>query len=127
MRAAHDRSREPLFDLKQGEGGLVDLEFLLQALVLTHAAQVPALIEARETAELIARCGEAGLLSAEQTEQALAAHGVLLARGLACTLDGRARIVQVDASIEQARCVIRALWQALGLPSPDAESVVSSD
>ena len=127
MRAAHDRSREPLFDLKQGEGGLVDLEFLLQALVLTHAAQVSALIEARETAALIARCGEAGLLSAEQTGQALAAHGVLLARGLACTLDGRARIVQVDASIEQARCVIRALWQALGLPSPDAESVVSSD
>ena len=127
MRAAHDRSREPLFDLKQGEGGLVDLEFLLQALVLTHAERVPELIETRETAELIARCGAAGLLSMEQTEQALAAHGVLLARGLACTLDGRARIVHSDDSIDQARSCIRRLWFALGLPAPGAEPEVHSD
>lgn len=116
MRVAHDRSRDERFDLKQGEGGLVDLEFLLQALVLTHAAHVPALVDARETADLIARCGEAGLLSGAQVAQALAAHAVLLARGLACTLDGRARIVRSDTPIEHARVAIGRLWIAVGLP-----------
>ncbi|MEG3051088.1 MAG: DUF294 nucleotidyltransferase-like domain-containing protein, partial [Thermomonas sp.] len=42
MRAELDRSDDALFDLKQGEGGLVDLEFLLQFLLLresgTHAS-----------------------------------------------------------------------------------------
>ncbi|MFX8067482.1 hypothetical protein ABTK78_20570, partial [Acinetobacter baumannii] len=37
MRAELDRSDAAAFDLKQGEGGLVDLEFLLQAIVLEHA------------------------------------------------------------------------------------------
>ena len=37
MRAELDRSDAARFDLKQGEGGLVDLEFLLQWLVLDRA------------------------------------------------------------------------------------------
>ena len=39
MRAELDRSDARLFDLKQGEGGLVDLEFLLQLLVLRDAGR----------------------------------------------------------------------------------------
>ena len=38
MRAELDRTDAAMFDLKQGAGGLVDLEFLLQALVLREAA-----------------------------------------------------------------------------------------
>ncbi|MET0654382.1 MAG: bifunctional [glutamate--ammonia ligase]-adenylyl-L-tyrosine phosphorylase/[glutamate--ammonia-ligase] adenylyltransferase, partial [Pseudoxanthomonas sp.] len=38
MRAELDRSDAARFDLKQGEGGLVDLEFLLQYLVLRDSA-----------------------------------------------------------------------------------------
>ena len=49
MRAELDRSRPARFDLKQGEGGLVDLEFLLQAQVLQHAAAHPALLAPRDT------------------------------------------------------------------------------
>ncbi|CAM5630021.1 Bifunctional glutamine synthetase adenylyltransferase/adenylyl-removing enzyme [Streptomyces alboniger] len=38
-RAERDRSDERQFDLKQGLGGLLDIEFALQGLVLAHAAQ----------------------------------------------------------------------------------------
>ena len=42
MRAELDRSDAARLDLKQGAGGIVDLEFLLQTGVLEHAAQQPA-------------------------------------------------------------------------------------
>ena len=52
MRAELDRTDANLFDLKQGEGGLVDLEFLLQAIVLEHAHAHPALLAPRTTPRL---------------------------------------------------------------------------
>src|SRR6185312_2933086 len=45
MRAELDRSDAARFDLKQGQGGLVDLEFLLQFLVLREAGSHPPLLE----------------------------------------------------------------------------------
>jgi glutamate-ammonia-ligase adenylyltransferase len=44
MRAQLDRSRDRNFDLKQGEGGIGDIEFLVQYLVLANAARHPAVI-----------------------------------------------------------------------------------
>ncbi|MGH8033167.1 MAG: bifunctional [glutamate--ammonia ligase]-adenylyl-L-tyrosine phosphorylase/[glutamate--ammonia-ligase] adenylyltransferase, partial [Luteimonas sp.] len=52
MRAELDRSDAHGFDLKQGEGGLVDLEFLLQYLVLRDAAHATALLASRDTPRL---------------------------------------------------------------------------
>ena len=53
MRAELDRSDAAVFDLKQGEGGLVDLEFLLQHLVLRDAAVHAALHGPRATPALL--------------------------------------------------------------------------
>src|SRR3546814_16419484 len=49
MRSELDRSDASGFDLKQGEGGLVDLEFALQYLVLRDGAQSPSLLRPRDT------------------------------------------------------------------------------
>jgi glutamate-ammonia-ligase adenylyltransferase len=106
MRGELDRSNAVRFDLKQGEGGLVDLEFLLQAGVLGHAATRPALSETTRTPELIAGLASAAVLSGQQADALLAAHATLLARGLDCTLDRRPRLCPQDAAIEQARAVI---------------------
>ena len=43
-----------LLDLKQGAGTLLDIEFLLQALVLMHAHAHPGLLASGNTAALIA-------------------------------------------------------------------------
>ena len=45
MRAELDRSDSSVFDLKQGRGGIADIEFLVQFLVLQHARDNGAVIE----------------------------------------------------------------------------------
>lgn len=120
MREALDRSRSGDFDLKQGEGGLVDLEFLLQAGVLALGASHTALTTGRESAELIERCAEAGWFD-QDTAQALAsAHAELLALGLACTLDGRPRLVAESKAPDAARAAIHQAWDARGLAAAES-------
>ena len=115
MREALDRSRMGEFDLKQGEGGLVDLEFLLQAGVLALSAAHGELVEARESAELIQRCARAGWFAADAAASLASAHAELLALGLACTLDGRPRLVPEAKAPEAARAAITRAWRGRGL------------
>lgn len=120
MRAELDRSDAAVFDLKQGEGGLVDLEFLLQAVVLEQAAAQPALLVPRNTPGLIEVARRVGAFDAVTAAGLQAAHAVLLARGLDCTLDRRARRVPPDADIDAARAAIREAARAHGLDFPGA-------
>lgn len=115
MRAELDRSDAARFDLKQGEAGLVDLEFLLQYLVLREAATHPALLSPRATPALIAAARDAGLIAAGVADGLVAAHATLLAAGLACTLDRRQRLVADFAALEPARQAIRNATQSQGL------------
>jgi glutamate-ammonia-ligase adenylyltransferase len=114
MRAELDRSDAAGFDLKQGEGGLVDLEFLLQALVLIHAQARRELLAPRNTPGLIAAMHGAGLIGAE-ADALRDAHATLLARGLDCTLDRRQRRLPLDAGIDSARAAIREATRRQGL------------
>ena len=124
MRAELDRSREGLFDLKQGPGGLVDLEFLVQAAVLIAAAEAPQLAAAgTRTPELIGALADCGFFAADTAQALCGAHETLLARALACTLDGRARLAAPDAAMDDARAAVKAAWQDyLAEPLPDATS-----
>jgi [glutamine synthetase] adenylyltransferase / [glutamine synthetase]-adenylyl-L-tyrosine phosphorylase len=60
-RIAEDNPRPPPWDLRNRPGGLIDLEFIVQYLVLRYAASSPQIL-CRRTAEAIAALGEAGLL-----------------------------------------------------------------
>lgn len=114
MRAELDRSSADRFDLKQGQGGLVDLEFLLQYLVLRDAAARPALLVPRDSPGLIdALCAE-GVLDGEAAARLRGAHEALLGAGLACTLDRRARIVGADSDgLDVARAAVIAATQGI--------------
>src|SRR3546814_1548458 len=94
-----DRSDASGFDLKQGEGGLVDLEFALQYLVLRDGAQSPSLLRPRDTPGLIDACAEAGVFDEDIANALREAHGVLLAAGLECTLDRRRRWVVENEAV----------------------------
>jgi glutamate-ammonia-ligase adenylyltransferase len=115
MRAELDRSDAAAFDLKQGEGGLVDLEFLLQALVLREAQAHAGLLAPRDTPGLIGIGQVLGVLDGATATSLLSAHATLLARGLDCTLDRRARRVAPDEAVEAARAAIRAAAKGQGL------------
>ncbi|MES2933415.1 MAG: bifunctional [glutamate--ammonia ligase]-adenylyl-L-tyrosine phosphorylase/[glutamate--ammonia-ligase] adenylyltransferase [Pseudomonadota bacterium] len=61
MRTAKYR-RIGLFDLKQDAGGMIDIEFIVQYLVLQHAAQYSQLTGNIGNIALLKRCGELGLI-----------------------------------------------------------------
>lgn len=114
-RAERDRSDAAGFDLKQGEGGLVDIEFMLQGLVLLHSAAQPALLASGNTAMLIAAAAHAGIMTEDDARTLAGAHAELLARAIGCTLDGRPRIVARDADIEACAARVRSIACRLGL------------
>ena len=115
MRGELDRTRGDHFDLKQGEGGLVDLEFLLQYLVLAHAHETPGLAVPRTSSGLLATLAARRVFSDGQRETLVHAYDVLLQRSLDCTLDRRPRVVTMDAVVDSARTAIRESCNAQGL------------
>jgi glutamate-ammonia-ligase adenylyltransferase len=115
MRAELDRSDAARFDLKQGDGGLVDLEFLLQERVLARSARLPALCAHTSTPALLATLAAEGGLEGVDAAELVQAHALLLARGLDCTLDRRPRLCAPDDAIAAARAKVRAACLAFGL------------
>ena len=113
MRAELDRSDAARFDLKQGEGGLVDLEFLLQFLVLRDAGSHPMLLAPRDTPGLLRALGDAGSLS--NVDALHEAHAALLDAGLRCTLDRRKRLLPSQQVPEAACAAISAAVRGAGL------------
>jgi len=114
MRRELDRSDALYFDIKQGEGGLVDLEFLLQQAVLRHAATHPPLREPRHSVALLQALAGAGVLDATSAIRLRNAHAVLAEASLGCTLDRRPRRVPRGlAQVEDAAAAIAAAWAAL--------------
>ena len=63
LRAAHASSPE-WFDVKHGSGGMLDVEFAVQYLVLAHSARHPELQDNKGNIALLARAEDAGLLPA---------------------------------------------------------------
>lgn len=103
MRSELDRSDAGRLDLKQGAGGLVDLEFLLQAGVLGQAAEHPAVLLACATPALIDALVQVQWLPAETAAPLHHAHATLVEAGLSCTLDRRPRLIAPTPAIQDAR------------------------
>ena len=114
-RAERDRSDAHQFDLKQGAGGLVDMEFLLQWIVLRHAARHPTLLASGNSADLVAAAAAAGVLGAEDAAALAQAHAALLARAVRCTLDARPRVVPRSGEVEREAARVRGVLERHGL------------
>ena len=113
-RGERDRSDPERFDLKQGAGGLLDIEFMLEGLVLLHAARQPALAARSDTPGLIEACAQSGVLPPQAAQDLRAAHATLLARALACTLDARPRVVARDAELARTCADVSRVAREVG-------------
>ncbi len=113
-RAERDRSDARQLDLKQGHGGLLDIEFLLQGLVLANASQHPELLEVTANAAMIEACRAAELLDANQAAILTVAHADLLQRSLTCTMDLRSRLAPRDAELQQVCAGVQEVAEKLG-------------
>jgi glutamate-ammonia-ligase adenylyltransferase len=114
-RTQFDRSTAASFDLKQGSGGLVDIEFLTQALALANACSCEAFVATTRTADLIGAAVECGAISAEEGAALREAHEALLRVALGCTLDAAPRIVPRTDEIERVAGVVRAVCDSGGM------------
>jgi glutamate-ammonia-ligase adenylyltransferase len=114
----------PDFDLKHDAGGMVDIEFIVQFLVLAFSSAYPQLIGNLGNIALLRIAGEAGLIQASVAQEVGDAYRLLRARQHRLRLDG-AEKTRVDLALEpglvQAREVVLNLWQEIFLAPSDAE------
>ncbi len=98
MTEANSRSTANQFDLKLGEGGIVDVEFLAQYHVLAGAARHPSILVPRGTVEILEALAEAGLVTREEAAGLQSAYREYLAVEL------ELRLQEQPVLIDQARC-----------------------
>jgi glutamate-ammonia-ligase adenylyltransferase len=106
-------NRSALFDVKHDRGGMVDIEFLVQFLVLAHASTHPELLDDVGNIALLDRAARAGLI--DPTAAAQCAQAYRDFRRLQHVLrlnDARYARVEPETVARQAASV-RALWDAV--------------
>jgi glutamate-ammonia-ligase adenylyltransferase len=114
VRAAHPvpAAGHGRFDVKHGEGGMIDIEFAVQCLVLLHAGAHPALRANAGNIALLVRAEAAGLLPAGVGRAAADAYRDLR------RAQHRARLDEQPTHFEAApftpqRAAVQALWGAV--------------
>jgi glutamate-ammonia-ligase adenylyltransferase len=73
MYAAH-LNRSNLFDIKNDRGGMIDIEFIVQYLILKHANTYPKLTSNIGNIAILKLCAELGLLPKATTEEIIAIY-----------------------------------------------------
>ena len=113
----------PDFDLKHDAGGMVDIEFIVQFLVLAFSSTHPQLIANLGNIALLRIAGEVGLIQLSTAQEVGNAYRLLRARQHRLRLDG-AEKTRVDLGLEsdlvQAREMVLTLWQEIFLAPSDA-------
>lgn len=118
VRSAH-RVETGMFDVKHSRGGMVDVEFVVQFLVLAHAGRFPGLLDNVGNIGLLQRAQEVGLLPGQVGAGSAAAYRELR------RVQHHARLneepTQVDEkSLQEPRSAVLALWNAVFGPPGDA-------
>jgi glutamate-ammonia-ligase adenylyltransferase len=111
----HDAHPNPSgqFDLKHDQGGMIDIEFSVQYLVLAYAAIHPQLLDDLGNIALLRLAGEAGLLDVTLARQAGDAYRAYRKRQHALRLTD-ARFARVPAGeLVAERATVSALWSVL--------------
>ena len=112
MRDAHP-GRPPLFDLKHDAGGMIDIEFIVQFLILQHAALYPSLTADIGNIALLKLCGESGLIDAVLAADAANAYRKFRKLQHQIRLQGEER-ARVEKSLVQTEVgTVIELWQSV--------------
>ena len=113
MRSHLLRGTADEYDLKQGIGGMTDIEFIAQFLVLAHAEAHPVeLTRWSDNVRIFDTCAEQQLLSDDEAAHLKRAYLAIRDVAHRCTLSGRSRIIAADELLQE-RGWVTALWQKL--------------
>ena len=100
------------FDLKQGVGGIVDIEFMVQYAVLAWAHREPELAEWSDNARILATLARTGLLAAERCRALNDAYLALRSATHQLALQQQSRTVPAER-FRVHRHAVREAWSTL--------------
>ncbi|QDZ28485.1 bifunctional [glutamate--ammonia ligase]-adenylyl-L-tyrosine phosphorylase/[glutamate--ammonia-ligase] adenylyltransferase [Noviherbaspirillum sp. UKPF54] len=112
MRDAHP-NRSQQFDLKHDAGGMIDIEFIVQFLVLRHAARYPQLTADIGNIALLRLCGELGLIDAALAGEVASAYRAFRKLQHQIRLQGLDRARVDFGRIENEAAHVKRLWSAV--------------
>src|SRR5688572_18549921 len=107
MRAEH---RAEAQELKNIEGGIIDLEFCVQALVLAEGPAHPPLRENKGNHTLLHRAGELGLIDPALAAAAAEAYLAMRRRAHQAALNDEEKVRIAPGELEAERGAVKRLW-----------------
>ena len=105
-----EKTESPVFHLKHDRGGIVDIEFLVQYLVLQHSHQYPNLYAFTDNIRILDAVETHNLLSKKQAEQLREAYKVFRSAGHRQTLQDRSSTLS-DNALKEYRDSVADIWQ----------------
>lgn len=99
------------FDLKQGAGGIIDIEFMVQYLVLAWSCQHASLITYSDNIRQLEAAADSGLIEESQMLQMKDAYTFYRATAHRQTLQKQGRVVPVE-TLEANQALIAQYWEA---------------
>ncbi|MDX1677392.1 bifunctional [glutamate--ammonia ligase]-adenylyl-L-tyrosine phosphorylase/[glutamate--ammonia-ligase] adenylyltransferase [Arsukibacterium sp.] len=115
LRSHHGNAED---DVKHSAGGIVDLEFISQYLVLAHGRDYPALYQFSDNMRILEAASDAGLIAATQAADLQQAYQLLRGWGHRQTL-APAR-VPTESRLANARAAVEQVWQQLFAGEPQS-------
>lgn len=109
MRKQLNKSTVDLFDLKQGKGGITDIEFMVQYAVLAWSSEHPGLLIYTDTIRMLEALIESGKLSVH--ESSMLANAYRFYRKLAnhCILQENPTVVPIQ-EVAEYRTQVMGIW-----------------
>ncbi|MDY6942160.1 MAG: bifunctional [glutamate--ammonia ligase]-adenylyl-L-tyrosine phosphorylase/[glutamate--ammonia-ligase] adenylyltransferase [Pseudomonadota bacterium] len=112
MRETLDQSKAGFWDIKQGAGGVADIEFMVQYGVLNWAHTHPAVLRYTDNIRILETFAAEGLMSAQACEHLADAYRHFRLRLHALNLEGRPAIVK-DSEMSAERELVMTIWERI--------------
>jgi len=110
MQSNLDRSDATRWDVKQGRGGLIDIEFITQYLLLREAAGHPQVIEHTDNWRQLDALCDAGVIEVSTRDELLAIYRSYRAYAHTCSLAARAVHAAPDG-VREERAAVQRIWR----------------
>jgi glutamate-ammonia-ligase adenylyltransferase len=111
----HECSEEGEFHLKQGIGGIVDIEFMVQYTVLAWSHRVPELARWSDNVRILETLGREGLFERQECEALKQAYLAFRSAAHQLSLQQQPGIAPAGSFVAE-RAAVSAKWQQLFAP-----------
>ncbi len=111
IRTEHDHGDAGVFHLKQGSGGIGDIEFIVQYLVLHHAGREPSVFHFTDNIRQLEALAKAGCIEDDSAAELQDIYRRLRQRLHRMALNGQPPLVAAD-EFSTERNIVRSAWDA---------------